>query len=354
MKYTRNYSRILITNSTMKKILFFPVFLALAVFSFAHDIPNEYLFIEGTAENEDHLAFFLNVFNIEAAGAGFIVTETMEEAAYTFKFHSGPNTSMEFDDNLFVIRISLVDNADTDNEEILFFDFFFSALDEMYEYTQSIFQRATIYISPVREIIAEIDRSWQNKWLYIRASLDFLVTFYSLQPSGLCRNQAVYDGDINSPGKCQMLDNIVMPQPGIILGAELQFVDFMSFELNFQMNLGDPDTYLFMNMALGAQLKYNLKTRYFLIQPYGAFQLPLNKSSKFSKFPPFAIGAGIQLGVRLRDSGAFFIDLNYMHSIGDVHRINPFQHASLPGDIHYKRFVIGFGIGNKYGLFDRL
>jgi hypothetical protein len=53
-------------------------------------------------------------------------------------------------------------------------------------------------------------------------------------------------------------------------------------------------------------------------------------------------------------SGSFFIDINYMHSFGDALLFNPY--ADLypdPPVIHYQHFVIGVGIGYKFGFFDR-
>jgi hypothetical protein len=360
----------------MKKVSFFAFFLILTFSVSARDIQNRFLFIEGTAENETFLEFFHSIFTIEAAGAGYIVTETREEAAYTFRFFVFPNNIT--DDNKYILRISLIDNlaekkeiADThccdfyfasiddsviwyfEGEEILFFNFYFSDLDEINDYSQLLFHRATVFIPPARRGI--IDTDWQNKWIYLRASFDYPVVFYALQPKGLIAGQAVYGGTFESPTNLIPLDHTILPQPGITLGIEVQFLNFMSAELNFMLNMGDPSTNFFLNIASGIQLKYIFKTSYFMIQPYGAFLFHLNKSPVFDKFPSHAFGGGIQVGVRGGRNGAFFIDSSFMYSPEDVYMHNSYDPLSpSPSSIKYRRFVFGIGVGYKYGFFNRM
>jgi len=376
----------------MKKTLFTIVFYALfcafaAVSSLAQDIPNEFLYMEGSAVRQDQLEFFLTNFKIEAAGAGYTITETRNEAAFTFRFIISQNTVIDSggnrvpappDDNQFVMRISLIKNAGS--EEILTFDFYFTELLEMYEHTFSIFHRAVIYIPPsVREVIVEkevvveverevevlvegeIDRSWQNRWLYINLSVDYPISFYQLQPTGLKgANIGVYSpGGLDENGEeiladVMPLDHKIIPQPGMTLGLEFQFLNFMSLEINFQANIGDPRTYYFVNLFAGAELKFAIKTKYFMIQPYLGFLYPLNVSDEFKEFPLFAAGGGLEVGVRGGKLGAFFLNVNFMYFFGDVYRHNPYDPLfSEPPVIHYKRFNLGLGIGYKFGLIER-
>jgi len=345
----------------MRKVLFLTVFFFITctlgvVYAFAKNIPNEYLYIEGTAENEDYIEFFLWIFNIEAAGTGYIVTESKNEAAYTFRFDITPNVIEDdegiqhpADDNLYSMRISLIDNSN--DEEILHFYFFFSYLEDIFDYSQLIFQKAVVYIPPYR---TEADTVWQGKWLYVRASLDYPVSFYALQPAGLFGGQAAYFGDdISLPNNIQRLDNIIFPQPGITLGAELQFLNFLSFELNLQIKMGDPTTNFFTNFALGANIKFNFKTSYFMFQPYGTLLIPLNVSNVFNEYPSFAAGGGIQIGVWGGRNGMFFIDVNYLNYFGNVHMKNIYTFAPNPPFIQYKHFVFGIGAGYKFGFFNR-
>ena len=356
----------------MKKILFFAVFLTLSASLFAqgddllaeeHIYPNQFLFIEGTADTSGHREFFLHHFKLEATAAGYTVTELKDEAAYTFRFNVRDHMVEDRfgnlfpappDDNQYIIRISLIEN--TKNTEILYFDFYFSTFDEMYEYNQSLFQMATIYIPPDRkEIFIPVDTRWQNKWLYFFASLDYPISFYALQPTGLQAGQAAYNKDSSDKiTQLQHLNHIILPQPGLSLGVELQFLKFLSLGLNFQLNLGDTKSAFFMNMAAGGQLKANIKTEDFLLQPYLAFSMPITVSPLFDEYPQFSAGGGFQAGVRGGSSGSFFVDVNFMYSLGDVLMQNTYGNlAPYPPQIHYNHFNFGVGIGYKFGLLNR-
>ena len=336
----------------MKKAVIFMLFLSIffsiaAVSSFARSIPGDFLFIEGTAEPEDHKELLLSIFSIEANGAGFSVTENREDAAYTFRFFVVYNHCYHIDNNRYILEINLIDNAT--NVKILSFDFFYSDFWEIYNYSQFLFHRATMYIPVIQT--AELDRRWQNKWLYFRISLDYPISFYRLQPNGLhVGGQAVF----GSPNTYVPLDHIILPQPGLTAGIELQFLRFMSLEFNFQMSFGDPNTYRFINLAAGAQVKFNIKTAYFKFQPYGAFLYPINISPEFSQIPRFALGAGIQIGVRGGAIGALFLDINFLYHTGTVLRFNPYaSYAPDPPLIHYRHFVFGISVGYKLGVFNR-
>ena len=346
--------------NNMKKISFYIFFLVLAYSSYAIDLPNRSLYIEGTAEEPEHSAFFLTSFSMEAIAMDFIVTDNKDEAGYTLNFHVQSYTD-EYDPSLnYIILISLINN-ETDTE-IVSFGWPYAELEEMYEHTQFVFNNAVIFIPGISEDdlenliqAATVDNRWKNKWLYLRVSLDYPITFYQLQPTGLISGQGAYMGPYDSPTSVQHLDHKVIPQPGFTLGFEWQFINILSLELNFQGNLGDPETYYYFNAMAGAQLKYNFKTRYFLLQPYGAFIFPFNISPEFSKFPPLSLGAGIQAGIKGGKSGVVFIDLNCMFTPGDVYMHNPYGDlAPSPSEIHYRRFVFGLGIGYKFGFIDRI
>jgi len=347
----------------MKKTLLFLTLLifACSLTAFAQNISNEYLFLEGKADEEDHLEFFLWIFGVEAAGSGYTVTETKEEAAYTFKFDITPNMYEDEEgilhpapdyDSQFVARISLVNNSN--DEEILFFDFFYTNLYELYEFSQIIFHRATVYIPPEYYITA-IDRSWQNKVFYFRGSIDYPIVFYALQPTDLFGGLSVFNlGPGGQPSNLIPLDHKIMPQPGVTFGLEFQLFDFMSFEFNLQANLGDPKTYLFINLAVGVEAKINIKTPHLVLQPYGAYYVPLNVSPVFRDFPPFSAGGGIQASVMGFNDGVFFVNVNFLYSLGDVFMHNPYDPLSpFPEVIHYNRFVFGIGFGYKFGFLDR-
>jgi len=347
----------------MKKTLFFALFIVLAASSFAQNITNRHLFIEGFSERNDQLEFFLFYFAMEARSVGYTITRTRQEAAYTFRFTVVPNTitvqgvqrPAPPEENQYYIRIILINNRN--NVESLSFNFYFSELDEMLEYIQFLFYRATVFI-PAIAGEKPIDRNWQNKWLYLRTSFNYPIVFHALQPAGLeGGGQSLYG--FNEQGEMDdfiPLDNKIQPQPGFTIGLEVQFLNFMSFEANLQSSLGNNSTYSFFNWAAGGELKFLIKTDYYMIKPYMTGLYQFNTSPIFKEFPSFSFGGGIQIAARGGRSGAFFVDLKYLHSFSDVIMINPYIDPPLapnPSEIHYKRFVIGAAIGYLYGNLDR-
>ena len=355
----------------MKKVYFFTILLLLAVSSFAQEeIPNKYIFIEGTADNRAQVDFFMTNFAMEAVGAGYTVTGSREEAAHTLRFNVSPNTAVVDgeqrqeppDSNRYVARISLIRNKD--DVEAIAFDFFFTDLEEVYPYNRELFQNAAFFIPPITEEdliqAREPDNRWKNKWIYVRASFDYPITFYILQGEGLYQGVSLYLGTYENPTYFDPQDHKIMAMPGATLGFEFQFLNFMSLEVNYQVSMGDTRDNMFINMAAGAELKFPIKFKNVVLSPYGAFMYPLSVSPIFSDFPLFEVGAGIQLSARGGSSGAFFVDLKYMFSFSDTLMRNPYlgfpndkQYSPNPAVIHYKRSFIGIGIGYKFGFLDR-
>jgi len=393
----------------MKKALFFTVLSLLAVSSFAQDIPNRFIFIEGTAENAEHYDFFMRNFRMEADAAGYTVTGSKNEAAHTVFFNVVSNTITDstvtdseveeqqvppddnqnvtdddqnviddnqsvtndnknvvndnryvIDDNKYVIKVSLINNAD--DFEILFFDFFFTNLDEMYVHNRNMFQTATLYIPPFSGddmiVVEALDNRWKNKWIYFRLSFDYPITIYKLKPDGLEANgTALYN--VNDPNILTPIGSEIMAMPGLTAGLEFHILNIFSIELNFQMSMGDTRNMKFINMAVGAELKFPIKFKNTMLIPYGAFTYPLNKSEDvFAEFPLYAVGGGIQFCARGGKHGAFFVDVKYMLSFTDAVMHNPFlaytdKYTPDPPVIHYQRSVIGIGIGYKIGFFNK-
>jgi hypothetical protein len=369
----------------MKKALFLLIFAVLAVFSIVAEMPNRLIFIEGTASRPDHRQFFLSNFEIEAIGLGHATTTNRHEAGYILRFNVGPNM-IEFDDGTsmqappdekqFVIQISFICN--TENNELVTFGFHFTDLDEMFEFNQLLFQRAAVNIPALTEgDFAHsgggtlVDDSWRNKRIYLRFSVDYPVTIYELQGTGLYENVSAYLGDdIDDPENIVPLNHRFSMLPGITAGIEFHLFRPLCIGLSFQLFLGDTFDNMFMNMAAGAELKIPLRLGNFMIQPYGAFSYFLNVSPHFvededgvfpgASFPDFAFGGGIQFAGRGGRNGAFFVDIKYLISLDNAVMHNYLiladkedQLAPNPPVIHYKRSFIGIGIGYKFGLFTR-
>jgi hypothetical protein len=355
------------------KVLLFLVFAILAAPSFAVDLPNRRIFIEGTATTPEQLEFFLINFNREAIGTGYPLAENRRDAGYIFRFSVEPNPNLHIDNNQYVIRISFINNSN--NLEVLTLDFFFSELHETFAFNQLLFLRAVSIIPPLTEsdiVIVQnaepvivtvtetvnvpvVDHSWRDKWWYLRTTFDYPITFYALQPNGLFGGIAVYDGPIEDPEIFSTEDHKILPMPGVTIGLEFQFFRFMSLEANIHASLGDTRNNDFINIWAGAELKIPLKfLNNFVIAPYGTFLIPLVVSDIFAEFPPYAFGGGIQIGTRGGRNGVFVVDIKYMLSLQDAVMHNPYGELyPNPPVIHYKRSVLGIGIGYKFGFGNR-
>ena len=322
-----------------------------------------HIFIEGGSAIEGHRDFFMNNFKMEAISLAVTVTETRNESNFTIRFRTEGTDDPDFP---FVILMTLLDNRD--DREIVSFDWPFSSLEEMYSYNQFVLYQAVALIPKddlgtesdgasgggeerIVEVPTEVDKRWQYKRLYVRASLDYPVAFYQLQPTGLYQGEGLWDGATNSP-LVEDIDNITMPQPGLTIGVEWPFLSFLSAEVQMMATLGDPTGYTFVNAIAGAQLKGIFRTETFMLQPYGAFQMhmPFTISPEFAQFPPFFAGGGMQVNVKGFTDGAFFLDVNFMLNLGDVLMHNRYLATPWPETIHYQHFVFTIGIGYKFGF----
>ena len=331
----------------MKNRLFFAIFVLLAVSSFGQDVRNRYLFIEGTASRSDHQDFFRSTFAMEANGAGYVVTGTKRDSLHTLRYNVVPDNS-DPDYDQYVVTISLYRNED--DAQLVTFDFVFADISELYTFGRTLFLNATSNI-PLPIMTGE-DELWKNKWLYLRASFDYPITFYVLQPDGLIGGTGRYDPN---RGMIDPLDHIIRGMPGATVGVEYQRFNFLSLEVNFQADMGDTRDNYFINMGVGAELKGIIKFRHIMLMPYGAFTYALRPSDVFASYPPFAAGGGAELCARAGKHGVIFIDAKYMFSFpGDavMHNLARSFYPE-PAEIHYKRSQLGIGVGYKFGLFDK-
>jgi len=187
--------------------------------------------------------------------------------------------------------------------------------------------------------------SWRNKWLYFRASFDYPITFYELlEPKWLT--------DKTDRNKTINLDHKIKPFPGATLGLELQYLNWMSTEIDIHICFSDPVSNSLIPVITVEQ-KFPIKpTKIFMLEPYLAVSFPMETSSHVTQFPKVGTGGGFQLGVKGGNMGAFFVDINFIYFIGDVIMKNTYPDYD-PNEIFYRRFTVGFGIGYKIGFFDR-
>jgi hypothetical protein len=340
----------------MKKGLFFTILVLLAVSSFAQDIRNRYLYIDGSASKMEHVDFFKRSLTMEATGCGYVITSTMGEALHTLRFRVvsetlyDPDYDMDFEQN----TITMTLQRNEDSATLVTFDYSFASIDETYTYMRTLFLNSVTPI-PI-PFLTEEGTQW-DKWVYFRASFDYPVTFYFLQPTGLVGTPAIgvyyTDPDKGERTRVSPLDHKIMAMPGATLGVEYQRFNFLSFELNFQLSMGDTRDNYYVNTAAGLDLKVPIKFKNVMLVPYGEFLYTFHISPIFSEFPPFAAGGGVQFCVRGGKNGAFFVDAKYMFSFGDAVMHNLYELTPEPAVIHYKRSHLGIGIGYKIGVADR-
>jgi hypothetical protein len=345
----------------MKKIgLFLTIFLLLAASSFAQDLQslqNKYLFIEGRASKQDHQDFFMRSFTMEANGSGYVVTPTKSEALHTLRFDA---VSDPEEPDLYIITMSLTRNED--NAQLVSFNFYYESLEEMFTFVRTLFLNSVTSIPlPLlteEHLSAGLGNQW-NKWLYFRASFDYPITLYLLQPNDtMMGGSSLYNPDTN---QMDPQDHKTLAMPGATLGVEVQPLNFLTVELNFQLSLGDTRNTYFINMGGGADLKFPIKFKSFMLVPYGSFVYPFTVSPIFTEFPLFMIGGGVQFCARAGKRGIIFIDAQYMFSFTDAVMRNPYLDFSdekhqvypEPAEIPYKRSVLGIGVGYKFGIIDR-
>jgi len=250
------------------------------------------------------------------------------------------------------------------NKALLLQNLLYLSIEDVYDFfpllIYNIYSKINVKSTPGKQIYSDTE-DWRDKWLYLRASFDFPITFYTLKPDGLIAGTGIYnDGPVKM---VQQIDNKVIALPGMTLGAEVQLLNWLSIEPNCQFGweyLNDQD---FINLTAGLELKFPLKfIRNIMLEPYGAvsyhvftfFPSP-SRVKIFNSFPPLAFGGGVQLGMKgWKESGSVFFDINYMYYYGDAVIYNPYGDLyPKPEVIHYQRSVLGLGIGYKFGFINR-
>jgi hypothetical protein len=336
----------------MKKkcALFVILFILTGAYSFAADADKTTLGIQGTGGNEEQVTFFVDAFSAEAAASGYEVTTKFDfrYADYGIKFEIVPNTSVVED--RFFLNISLVRIKDL--YVIASATYSFSELEDMVPYTQYLFYKLTANI-PGRG--GAESTAWRNKWLYLRVSFDYPITVYELKPDGLFVGPALYRGDIDDPDDFMPLDNRISALPGGTIGLEMQLLNWLSLEVNASLAMEEFFGDYYYTATAAAELKFPIKIKNFMIEPYGMFTYPIPNftPSVFSEFPQYGYGGGIQVNVKGGPFGAFFVDVNYLYMPNRAFLYNPYLNFPNPEIIQWRRYVLGLGVGYKLGLINK-
>jgi hypothetical protein len=305
----------------------------------------------------DQQAFFAENFKMELLGANYTVAESQQDSDYTISLsitqhvedgYENEYGEMVVEQIVDVLTVSLQDS--NDGREILQFSWAFETLEEMYEWNLHLIYQAMAN-GPLTKLDGELESDhWRNKWLYIRASFDYPITFYAYPDPVAIRGETPADG---SAPDYSVLDHKVLPFPGVTLGVEFQFLNWMSVEGDLEINFGDPFSNTLIP-SIGVEVKFPLKpSRHFMIEPYGIVTFPVTTATDTLEFPQLGFGGGVQFGVRGGSMGAFFVDLNYVHFLGNVVTRNTNSDKPYPNTINWSRFSVGLGIGYKIGFFNR-
>jgi hypothetical protein len=341
----------------MKKTFCFALWLVLEVSAFAQTREDVKIFIPPVKANADQAAFFMESFTMETMGAGYTLAANERDADYSLELEVKPNMIL-YDDGTeeqappgekqFNLNIDLIRNKD--NANLVSFSFLFDDLDEMHEFDLYLLYEAMANVPMTKEytaIAAEEPDFWRNKWLYLRGSFDYPVTFYELlEPSYVIdetNQRAIH------------LDHRISPFPGATLGLELQYLKWMSTEVNFQLCFSDPSSNS-MIPTIVVEQKFPIKpSTIYMVEPYLAVAFPMPTSTVVKQFPRLGAGGGFQFGVKGGNMGAFFLDVNYIYFLGDAVMENPYYLDGYTSskEVHYTRYTLGLGIGYKIGFFNR-
>jgi hypothetical protein len=335
----------------MKKYILFSLIMLKAVTAFAQTRSDIQVYISPVKGTPEQAAFFMDNFTMETQGAGYTVTNNISHADYILNLEVQPNVIL-YDDGTtepappgepqynLIIKLE----REEDDVEVLAFSFQFTELDEMYDYNLYLLYNAMANVPFTK--LGDIEYWWRNKWVYFRASFDYPVTFYQLKSQNRKWNPS--DEREQIP-----IDNKIIPFPAVTFGVEFQYLNWMSTEMNFNLSFNDPMSNSFIP-SIQIEQKFPIKpSKHFMLEPYAAVSFPMDTSSNVVNFPKFGVGGGFQFGVKGGNMGAFFVDVNYIYYLGNVTMRNSDSHYSQPTNIDYTRFVLGLGIGYKFGLFNR-
>ena len=316
---------------------------------YAANSKNITLIIQGTGQPA-FVQGFKEALIIEAKAAGYDITDIPSMAKYNIKF------SVEYDDNAqrskFVV--SLIKMADS--SVIVSMEYLFADEEEMLLYSQLVFFMLMANL-PDNEVpsSAPIDDSWRNKWVYISPYFDYSLMFLALKPDGLYEGVSAFN---DSEDLFNVLDNKVTTMPGIGVGLELQFLNFMSIEPGILISREEVLlNYVMYNILLSAKVKFPIKLiGNVVFEPYGIVAYPMRFPEDlevFALYPKYVYGGGLQLGIKSGKNDALFFDIRYIY-YGVTGLKNPYgEYTPNPKVIYYDHSVLGLSVGYKFGFGDR-
>ncbi|GMO48173.1 MAG: hypothetical protein Pg6C_10590 [Treponemataceae bacterium] len=279
----------------------------------------------GTAEQRQ---YFLDNFKMELEGAKYPVVDSLGESQYSLPLSISDNPYFgEEGEEKFILTIVLIRTKG--NSEVVRFEFPFTDLQEMYEWNLFLVYRtmgnAVAYYDYEAEEMPAAPKSgpgdrWRNQWLYATGALGVILGYYV------------------PPGTSRLGMGFIMPVGS--LGAECQFLNFMSAEVDAKMRLLNNGKDFAYSPTLAVLLKGIWKPRTsFMIEPYAGAEGSLGDAPKLSGL------CGVQFGFEGGARSAFTLDIGVTVSFLGTVRVADGHDYSLA-------YVCVAG-GYKFGWFDR-
>ena len=318
---------------------------------YAANSRNITLNIQGTGSKE-LVESFIYALKIEASAAGYDVTDNMVAAKYIIKF----TVVFDQEQQKSKFNVSLVKVSDS--SEIVAMEYLFTDEEEMLLYSQLVFFMLMANLPEDEAGAAVVDDTWRNKWLYARASVDYSMMMLALKGTGLVGGAGAYNDNV-TPWLVAPLDNKVVPIIGAKLGAEVQFLDFMSVEPGVQLSMEQVlKNSIMYNLLASLEIKFPINFfSGFVPEPYLTIAYPIRfpqKNEIFKNYPSLTYGGGLQVAVKMEKNSALFFEAVYLFSSNDTGIKNYLGELyPKPEVFHYNYSVICFKIGYKYGFFDR-
>ena len=342
------------------KILIIPIFFLFGALAYAQTRDDIHIYIPmpigGTSEQQ---MYFHENFIMETMAASYAVTESADEADYTLNLHIKQNMIL-FDDGTeepappdedqYVITLLLVRTED--NVDIVQFDFPFTELPEMYEFNLFLIYQAMANV-PLTKLVGGIeDDHWRNKWLYLRASLDFNIPVFTPD-----KDHYYMAHDAGIPIKTP-LHHLMPIGPGLTVGLELYFLNWMAVELDLALVFGNVNSVPGIGIAFNRDpvgtfdvvLKFPIKpASHYMIEPFAGAAFPVALIG--TNLPSLGIVGGIQIGIKAGSMGAFIVNVRGEYDLGKAHVLEPGTGSTE--SINWSRFVLGVGVGYKIGFVNR-
>ncbi|GHV95141.1 hypothetical protein AGMMS50293_14610 [Spirochaetia bacterium] len=286
--------------------------------------------------NPEQQKYFFDNFKMELSSAGYGVVDTQAESNYMMQFTIQSNDAFgsDPDEKQYEVKLALLNSSD--NSEVVEFTFPFTGLDEMNDWNQYLMYRAmaNIPLDVLEENSRLMDEQapaaaipdlWRNKWMYVSFALGGDMIFFVNQ---------------NTLSAAQG-----MVMPGVALGYELQFLNFLSVQAAGKFRaLHDGESYKPV-LAFDAALKGVVKPgNYMMLEPYFGAEYTMSLSPG-TQIPWLSVLAGTQVGFRGIKRDAFFIDLSMAYSLlGEFTLVTENTHGTL---------IFGLLFGWKLGFLDR-